>query len=243
MIKLQTYIFTATSDRYQVIILQVDVSEDLFQTHPWAGSIQLSLCQLPLVLVTRKLTKAMLTFLNKNEGDHNSDSPKPRKPSKHQKSNVEHKKELYKLAKLQNKLAEAVLKDATEAVHLPGPQMAKVPQKSSAEAAKKWSEGMKHHGTSKNLDCMDTEGSGGRGKKELRVDKCWYQKEAYYLLSIVAAAQDHMAGTRQNTNKKEISIQVKDIPNAGKLPSTSTANSQVLTLQTWKGNQSQQSTA
>ncbi|KAL4080765.1 hypothetical protein J3A83DRAFT_4184738 [Scleroderma citrinum] len=226
MIKLQTYIFTATSDRYQVIILQVDISDT-----PLGWQHQLSLCQLPLVLVTRKLTKAMLTFLNKNEGDHNSDSPKPRKPSKHQKSNVEHKKELYKLAKLQNKLAEAVLKDATEAVHLPGPQMAKVPQKSSAEAAKKWSEGMKHHG------------SGGRGKKELRVDKCWYQKEAYYLLSIVAAAQDHMAGTRQNTNKKEISIQVKDIPNAGKLPSTSTANSQVLTLQTWKGNQSQQSTA
>ena len=69
--------------------------------------------------------------------DVNSDSPKPRKPPKHQKPTTEQEKQLHKLVKLQNKLTEDALKDAAEAVHPPGPQMAKVPQKPSAEAAKR----------------------------------------------------------------------------------------------------------
>ena len=43
-------------------------------------------------------------------------------------------------------LTKAVLKEAAEAAHPPGPQMAKIPRKLSAEAAKKLFEGKRDHG-------------------------------------------------------------------------------------------------
>ena len=76
-------------------------------------------------------------------GGQNSGSPKPRKPQKCQKSAAEKKKHLYKIAKLQNMLTKAALK---EAVRPPGPQMAKIPRKLSAKAAKKLFEGKRDHG-------------------------------------------------------------------------------------------------
>ena len=76
----------------------------------------------------------------------NSGSLKPRKPPKRQKSAAEEEKCLYKLAKLQNTLTKAVLKEAAEAARPPGPQTAKIPQKLSAEAAKKLFEGKRDHG-------------------------------------------------------------------------------------------------
>ena len=78
--------------------------------------------------------------------DHNGGSSKPRKPPKRQKYGMEEERELYKLAKLQDKLTKTVVKNAAEAAHPPGPQMAKVPRKLSVEAVKKLSEEKRRRG-------------------------------------------------------------------------------------------------
>ena len=78
--------------------------------------------------------------------EHDTDPLQPRKPSKHQKIAAEHKKGLYTLAKLQNKIAKAALKDASEAMRPPGPQVTKLPRKSNAEATQTQSEGTEYDG-------------------------------------------------------------------------------------------------
>lgn len=80
--------------------------------------------------------------------NNSSDSPRSKKPPKRQKPTTEKDQQLYNLAVLQTKLTKAALKDATEAVRPPGPQIAKVPRKPSAEPTRSQ---LVHHGKSRQV--------------------------------------------------------------------------------------------
>ena len=83
--------------------------------------------------------------LDQSEVDEDDTNPsQPRKPAKRQKIVAEHKKGLYTLAKLQNKITKAALNNALEAVRPPGPQVTKLPRKPNAEMTQTQSEAIEH---------------------------------------------------------------------------------------------------